>query len=80
MSKGFPRELTFKPSLEEYRGVGQEKDIPGKMNCLCKGFQAGRYFTGHRNGKEACLDGEIGKWTIQECVKFLDFILRVMRT
>lgn len=47
--------------FEEYRGVGQEKDIPGKMNCWCKGFQAGRYFTGHRDGKEACLDGEIGK-------------------
>lgn len=49
--------MTFKLSLEEYIGVGQENDILNKGDCLCIGFQAGRDLTGHRNGKEACLGG-----------------------
>lgn len=38
--------------------VIQENYIPSKMNCLSKGFQAGRDLASHRKGKEACLAGQ----------------------
>lgn len=61
VTKGFPEEVTFRPSLKEYIAVGQENNITGKGNCLCKRFQAGRDLTGHRNGKEVCLAAKIGR-------------------
>lgn len=46
------------PSLGEYIGDGQEKDILGKGNeWLRQSFQTERGMTSHRNGKEACLEG-----------------------
>lgn len=57
--KDFLKEVTFKLRLEEYIGISQENDIPGKGNYFYKGFHAGRDLTNYKNGKEACVVGKI---------------------
>lgn len=80
VSKGFPEEVTLKPSLEEW-GVGQGNSIPAKGNCLWKSFQAERDLTSDRKGKKSLFGWKDREgWTVQECVKILDFILKVMGT